>query len=144
MCCGLVAVDAMCTTEALGILKLSSPSSGIVVTCNEAQTNDFSQNKIESSTCAIICSGFISGFFIWIFYNNRFTVPRIISSFPSPNEKVHFVIFLSRNFLFADSTFPRPLSSSLPTIETLAASFEGAESGSSIIRIILPTWMRVI
>lgn len=34
MCCGLVAVDAMCTTEALGILKLSSPSSGIVVTCN--------------------------------------------------------------------------------------------------------------
>jgi len=63
MCCGLVAVDAMCTTEALGILKLSSPSSGIVVTCNEAQTNDFSQNKIESLT-RIICSAFISGFFI--------------------------------------------------------------------------------
>lgn len=32
MCCGLVAVDVMCTTEALGILKLCSPASGTVVT----------------------------------------------------------------------------------------------------------------
>lgn len=35
MCCGLVAVEVMCTTEALGILKLFSPSSGTVVTCNK-------------------------------------------------------------------------------------------------------------
>lgn len=32
MCCGLFAVEVMCTTEALGILKLFSPSSGTVVT----------------------------------------------------------------------------------------------------------------
>lgn len=35
MCC---AVDVMCTTEALGILKLFSPSSGTVVTWKEEQT----------------------------------------------------------------------------------------------------------
>lgn len=47
MCCGLVAVEVMCTTEALGILKLFSPSSGTVVTCNKAQYNKYAVTLLE-------------------------------------------------------------------------------------------------
>lgn len=46
MCCGLVAVEVMCTTEALGILKLFSPSSATVVTCNKPNMT----NTITSSS----------------------------------------------------------------------------------------------
>lgn len=44
MACGLVAVDAMYTTDALGTLKLSSPSSDTVVTvgsCGEHESSLF-------------------------------------------------------------------------------------------------------
>lgn len=44
----------------------------------------------------------------------------------------------SRNFLFADSTLSRPLSSSLLITESLAALL-GTEEGPSIICIILAT-----
>lgn len=50
MCCGLVAVEVMCTTEALGILKLFSPSSGTVVTCKQKTLYDTMRLRRETSS----------------------------------------------------------------------------------------------
>ncbi|KAG7203030.1 hypothetical protein KM043_010155 [Ampulex compressa] len=50
MCCGLVAVDVMCTTEALGILKLLSPSSGTVVTCAKINIGSQTPGRLSRSS----------------------------------------------------------------------------------------------
>lgn len=67
-CCSLVAVDAMCTTEALGILKLSSPSSGIVVTCNKTRTSDLSKENDFFFKCERLLP--LLSFFIILTFRN--------------------------------------------------------------------------
>lgn len=129
MWCGLVAVDVMCTTEALGILKLSSPSSGIVVTCNRMQMTINIDNWASSNW-------FFSLFYrAWLFssfpvvrhfYTRRTFYVKFFLKLLKKTLGVilldeETLILLSQNFLFADSTLSHPLSSSLLTTESLAA-----------------------